>query len=160
MRREGTRAGLWPRAPAPGAAICPQGPQPPGASVPDDRPGLEPGPTRGVLRCQWLHRPRGWVSGGVGACPGALASYFPPLARPALLCPGSGPSRAAREPSGGGPPRFILRLALRAASWPEPPSGEARGSGRRAGGWACAGPWEQAKHLHFQPCQQWKLCAQ
>lgn len=31
-------------------------------------------------------------------------------------------------PSGRGPPRFILRLALRAASCPEPPSGEARGS--------------------------------
>lgn len=84
-------------------------------------------------------------SGGTGfragslvgwACPGELGPYFPLLARPVLFCTGLGPSRAAREPSGGAPPRFILRLALRAASWPEPPSGEARGSARRAGRWA------------------------
>ena len=84
----------------------------------------------------------GWGSraGALGA--GLVLESWPYcllLARPALFCPGSGPSRAASEPSGGGPPRFILRLALRAASWPEPPSGDARGSGRRVGEWANTG---------------------
>lgn len=86
-----------------------------GASVPHNCPCPEPGPTWDVFRSPCWHRP------GSLACPGEPASYFSPLARPVLLCPGSGLSRAAREPSGGGPPRFILRLALRAASWPEPP---------------------------------------
>lgn len=115
-----------------------------GASVPHNCPCPEPGPTWDVFRSPCWHRP------GSLACPGEPASYFPPLARPVLLCPGSGLSRAAREPSGGGPPRFILRLALRAASWPEPPSGEARGSERRAGGWAHTGPREHPRHFGFQ----------
>lgn len=74
------------------------------------------------------------VSARLGAQPGVRRSHFLPLAWSAVrFCPGSEPSRAARAPSDWGPPRFILRLALSAASWPEPPSGEARGSAGRAG---------------------------
>lgn len=54
------RAGLcqrfWaPLDPALGVAICPQGPQAPGASVPNHHPGLETSPTRGVFR--WGRQP-------------------------------------------------------------------------------------------------------
>ena len=150
MGRAGTRKGpcqgCWgPLDPASAAAICPQVPQALGASVPHGRQCPEPRPPWGVFKSQRQHWPRGRVSGRAGACPGEQASHLPPLAGPALLCPGSGPSRAARAPSGGEPPRFIFRLALRAASWPEPPSGEARGSGRTAGGWPHAGPREHSK---------------
>lgn len=65
---------------------------------------------------------QGWT------CTGERDSYFLlPAWWSAFFCAGSGPSRAARMPSGRGPPCFILRLALRAASCLEPPSGEVRG---------------------------------
>lgn len=138
--------------PAPGGAICLQGPQVLGANVAHDCLCLGPSPTRGAFRKQWQHRLQGWLGLWWGrACPGELGPYFPLLGWPALFCTGLGPSRAVREPSGGAPPRFILRLALRAASWPEPPSGDARGSGRRAGGW----PGEHSKApLLLVPGQQ------
>lgn len=103
-----------------GSTISPQGPQAP--SILHSRPCLMPSPTWGVFRIQL----QGW------AHTGERDSYFLSPAWSMLFCAGSGPSRAARMLSGRGPPRFILRLALRAASCPEPPSGEARGSGRRA----------------------------
>lgn len=113
-------------APPLGSTISPRGTPgsqcPPQSSLPDAQSHM------GSLQDAAAVQLQGW------ARTGERDSYFLSPAWSALFCAGSGPNRAARMPSGRGPPRFILRLALRAASCPEPPSGEARGSGRREEG--------------------------